>query len=92
MKAVIVIYDISDDKRRKKVSEYLKDRGLERIQLSVFGGYIKEEYKEKIIDELYSLVEIKDRIHIIFLKEFNVETVVSLGDSEVPIKRDFMIF
>jgi len=34
----IVIYDITDDNLRNKVSERLKDYGLERIQFSAFQG------------------------------------------------------
>jgi CRISPR-associated protein Cas2 len=34
----IVVYDITDDNLRGKVSERLKDYGLERIQYSAFQG------------------------------------------------------
>lgn len=35
---VIVVYDITDDSLRGKISERLKDYGLERIQYSTFQG------------------------------------------------------
>ncbi len=35
---IIVIYDITDDGLRGKISERLKDYGLERIQFSAFQG------------------------------------------------------
>ncbi|RLF55814.1 MAG: CRISPR-associated endonuclease Cas2 [Thermoplasmata archaeon] len=34
----LIIYDISEDKPRKKLSDYLLDRGLFRVQYSSFVG------------------------------------------------------
>lgn len=60
----IVAYDISDNRRRTKISNRLMDFGLERIQYSIFWGkllqselrstkrfldeYVKEEEGEKV--------------------------------------------
>lgn len=41
MLQIVVIYDISDDKARRKVSEACLDYGLDRYQFSVFAGRIK---------------------------------------------------
>lgn len=38
---VLVIYDISDDKARHKVSETCLNYGLDRYQYSVFAGRLK---------------------------------------------------
>ena len=37
----IVVYDITDDNLRSKVSEKLKDYGLDRIQYSAFHGELQ---------------------------------------------------
>ncbi len=44
MTYIIVFYDVSDDRRRLMLAEFLKSMGLTRIQRSVFmgkGGYSK---------------------------------------------------
>lgn len=38
---VVVIYDIANDKTRKKVSDLCLDYGLDRHQYSVFTGLLK---------------------------------------------------
>lgn len=50
---VLVAYDISNDKKRRKVYEGLKDIGLHPIQKSVFWGNIHLKDKENILG-LYS--------------------------------------
>ncbi len=44
MTYVVVFYDVSDDRRRAMLAEFLKSMGLTRIQRSVFmgrGGHAK---------------------------------------------------
>lgn len=52
----LVIYDISDDKTRTKVSGTCLDFGLERIQYSAFQGLLsrnrRQELALKLTDEL----------------------------------------
>lgn len=50
---VLVVYDISNDKNRRKIYEGLKDIGLHPIQKSVFWGNIRPNNKQDILD-LYS--------------------------------------
>lgn len=44
-----VIYDISKNKNRKKVSDICKDYGLERIQKSTFWGTITKNKAEMLV-------------------------------------------
>jgi CRISPR-associated protein Cas2 len=44
----IVVYDITDDNLRGKVSERLKDYGLERIQYSAFHGELHRHALESL--------------------------------------------
>jgi CRISPR-associated protein Cas2 len=41
MMQILVTYDISDDKARKRISEICLDYGLDRTQYSVFTGQLK---------------------------------------------------
>lgn len=41
MLRILVIYDLSDDKDRRKTSELCLDYGLDRQQFSVFSGEVK---------------------------------------------------
>ncbi len=44
----LVVYDISDDKARDKVSEVCKDYGLDRIQYSAFLGELNRNHQEEL--------------------------------------------
>ena len=55
---VWIIYDISDDKARKEISDTCKEFGLIRVQYSVFFGNLPKTcvdeiavYSEKMIDK-----------------------------------------
>jgi len=43
-----VIYDISNDKIRKKISDLCLNKGLKRVQKSVFLGKINKNQREEI--------------------------------------------
>lgn len=50
----LVCYDVADNKRRKKLFDFLKDIGLEGLQESVFYGYLKkpeEKSLQRFLDE-----------------------------------------
>ncbi|MGG7163513.1 CRISPR-associated endonuclease Cas2 [Clostridium ihumii] len=60
-----VMYDISNDKNRRKVVKACKDKGLNRVQKSIFLGTLNKNQK----DELKILIEMnmeddKDSIYI----------------------------
>ncbi|MBE3577803.1 MAG: CRISPR-associated endonuclease Cas2 [Limnochordales bacterium] len=44
----LVIYDISDDRKRKRVAEACLDYGLERIQWSAFEGELTSEERREL--------------------------------------------
>jgi CRISPR-associated protein Cas2 len=65
---ILVVYDISDDKRRYRVSELLKDFGLKRIQRSAFIGDLTIQERKDLIELLSRYVRDKsDRIDIFFI-------------------------
>ena len=45
----ILIYDIPDDKKRKKIAEACKDYGLHRIQWSAFTGRLNRNLREELM-------------------------------------------
>lgn len=45
---VMVIYDISDDKARKKISDTCLDYGLDRWQYSMFTGLLKPTHVREL--------------------------------------------
>jgi CRISPR-associated protein Cas2 len=45
---VLVVYDISDDKQRKKVADTCLDYGLDRHQFSVFQGLLKPTHVREL--------------------------------------------
>ncbi|WP_138207454.1 CRISPR-associated endonuclease Cas2 [Haloimpatiens lingqiaonensis] len=43
-----VLYDISDNKRRNLAAKYCKDKGLYRVQKSVFLGELNKNEKDEL--------------------------------------------
>jgi len=52
----IITYDIPDDRLRYAVANKLKDYGLERLQLSVFQGYLTRNRAEELAIEIRRLL------------------------------------
>ena len=47
----LLVYDISDDKRRAKIADACLDYGLDRIQYSVFQGNISRNLQEELFQK-----------------------------------------
>jgi CRISPR-associated protein Cas2 len=45
----VVVYDISDDRRRTKVADVCLDYGLDRIQYSAFLGRLSPNHQEELM-------------------------------------------
>ncbi len=66
----IITYDIPDDRLRYAVANKLKDYGLERLQLSVFQGYLTRNRAEELAIVLRELVGDEEAdIRIFFICE-----------------------
>lgn len=57
MLRIVVIYDITDDKERKKISETCLDYGLDREQYSVFTGVVKPTHLRQLAKLLASIAQ-----------------------------------
>ncbi len=60
---IVVIYDISDNKRRGKLSKLLKSYGF-RVQKSAFECYLRLNIYNKLMKEIDKYVKIGDLIRV----------------------------
>ncbi|MGL5312899.1 MAG: CRISPR-associated endonuclease Cas2 [Peptostreptococcaceae bacterium] len=61
----LILYDISSEKVRVKIVKYLKNKGLFRLQKSIFAGNIKKVYIEEVIVESNQLISLETDSFII---------------------------
>ncbi len=52
----LIVYDITDDSIRNRVSNKLKDYGLERIQYSAFVGELQPRRYRSLVGELKKII------------------------------------
>lgn len=60
---VLVIYDITDNKRRKKLSDYLQGFGF-RVQKSAFEALIRENIYNKMMSGIGKFVGDEDSVRV----------------------------
>ena len=87
---IAVFYDIRDDKRRYRFSEFLKNLGLERVQMSGFVGSIRKDLLEKLVKECSKPKFLDDKIHVILLYKCKKKSVLSFGEAWIPKDEDFI--
>ncbi len=63
---VVVCYDITDDKRRNRVSDILEGFG-ERVQFSVFECDVKPEHIKGLKEKLAKVLKDKDSVRYYYL-------------------------
>ncbi|KAF5429304.1 CRISPR-associated protein Cas2 [Candidatus Methanomarinus sp.] len=79
---VWVIYDIVNDKVRKKVSDSCKDYGLYRVQKSVFLGDLNSNQRDSLALECEELVDIDtDSIYIFPMDDKSFKQVKLIGQA-----------
>lgn len=78
---ILIVYDISDDKTRKRLADYLKSKGFTRIQRSVFiGNPPPSIYKDvKRMLELFIRSD-NDVIHVFPITEYSLKYMVVYGN------------
>ncbi len=77
----LIIYDITEDDVRNKVAEFLKSKGLKRIQKSAFIGELSSSQKADIEAGLRRLVKgAKANVQIYPLTpaSYNMRTVIGV--------------
>jgi len=79
---VLIIYDIKNDRLRTKISNTLKDWGLERIQYSVFIGDLTSDQRRMLEVYLNEIIETRsegDSVVTISVCKQCLHGVVTLG-------------
>jgi CRISPR-associated protein Cas2 len=77
---VLVAYDIEDDETRVRLSDYLKSKGLTRIQRSVFVGRLLPSTAKDVERALPRFVKgERDVIHYIPLLEYSLRYLKCFG-------------
>jgi CRISPR-associated protein Cas2 len=79
---VWVIYDIVNDKVRKKVSDSCKGYGLYRVQKSVFLGDLNSNQRDSLALECEELVDIDtDSVYIFPMDDKSFKQVKLIGQA-----------
>ncbi len=88
---MIISYDISDDRRRRKIMQTLEDFGR-RVQFSVFECLLLPVEFEKLKKKLKPLVkEPQDSVRIYFLCVLDVGRIQVLGAGKVTEEKNFFV-
>lgn len=88
---VVVSYDISDDGKRKKIAEILKDYGA-RVQYSVFECNLDKRQLKQMIEELKSHIDIeRDSIRIYYLCEICKGKLETYGSYHPLDEKDWIV-
>ena len=86
---VLVIYDITENKRRAKMVKCLERYGV-RVQKSAFEGFLTEKKYAKLADQAHRLIDPRtDSLHIYLLANHTSVRSWGLGDRHVE---DVIIF
>ncbi|MHA1300523.1 MAG: CRISPR-associated endonuclease Cas2 [Candidatus Helarchaeota archaeon] len=85
----LVIYDITNDKQRTKLSNHLKRYGLKRVQYSGFLGELNSHDRIVLQEEVKRYVRgEKDSIYIVPLCERCARTCKIISTHEITLHED----
>lgn len=82
---VLVLYDIVDDKKRRRIINNCKDYGLERIQFSCFMGDLNRNFIDELSLKLEkTLGKAEGRIHIFPFAENITDKMMIIDNMPEP--------
>jgi len=87
----LVIYDISDDRVRSKVSAVCKRFGLSRIQKSAFLGEIPSSRRRELVEVLRRILRGDGNIQIFVICKPDFALRVVIGEVCVDGDKDLLI-
>lgn len=88
---LVVSYDISDDRRRRKVMKAMEDFGA-RVQFSVFECRLLPSELEKLKKRLRPYVrEAQDSVRFYFIGAEDVPRIQVMGGGKVTEDRQFFV-
>lgn len=77
-----VLYDISSDKARTKVSKLCQKSGLHRVQYSCFLGEIDKNRKDSLELQIEGLIDIEtDSVYIFPMSKDELQQTTLLGQA-----------
>lgn len=80
--ALVICYDIEDNKARDKMAKLLLKVGLSRIQLSVFAGSPRSEVADKIqhtITKWWKDRPANDKLYMFIVPDDNLQNAKGFG-------------
>lgn len=81
MPRIIVVYDVSDNNKRTKLSNYLKSKGLVRVQRSMFIGRVSSQTLKDVERGAKRIIDSgTDIVHIIPLTAYGYTHMKVLGN------------
>lgn len=79
---VWVIYDISDDRIRKRVSDACKNCGLYRVQKSVFLGDLNSNQRDSLAIECEEYIDVDvDSVYVFPMDDQSFKKIKLLGQA-----------
>lgn len=92
----LVIYDISDDGLRLKISEICKNYGLVRIQKSAFLGKQTNSLRKELVAKLRMIIAEegteRDNIQIFTLDSFSYNSRVIIGTFKLIEEKGVVVY
>jgi len=79
----VVCFDISDDKKRKIVSEMLEEFGI-RVQRSVFEIEINKTYLKKLLSKIKKNIDKFDSVRFYSMHSDTIKKSIYLGAGSEP--------
>ncbi|MCV6547906.1 MAG: CRISPR-associated endonuclease Cas2 [Cohaesibacter sp.] len=87
---IVICYDISGSKLRRKVASFLEDR-MVRVQKSVFEARLHLEAANRIFDYLENLIDENDRIRMYVMQKGGLAKCRSSGGTPIPEDGSFWL-
>ena len=90
----LVSYDMSNNKNRKKISDYLLEKGFLRIQKSVFLGERVKTKIEDILENICLIVDKKeDSIFCVPINKEDYDNIFNFGkNSDYNLYKDEVFY
>ncbi len=76
---VWLIYDITENRPRTKIAKLCKQKGLYRVQYSVFAGSINRNALDELVLQVEELMDDSDKIYIFPMCEEDFRKSILLG-------------
>lgn len=85
---ILIIYDITDNKRRLRLSKYLQGYGF-RIQKSAFEAMLDSKHYKKLLNEMPNYVAKEDNVRVYKLKSYGEVSI--WGSGQMIEDEEFLI-